>query len=407
MKLFLNLPLWLFLFFAPAAAGPYPGDVFREYTWWNTIGDAGGALRVGGREGTTDWGTKIVNGYWETSWIVPGLDIDLEHATKAEVVVEKILCHDGTTGLGIQVNENAWIQVPEAEGIPEPISRFQHHIYPIVELPLAALREGSGNRFRMRVSADHYWNWPQNLIYGVHIRVYYDPLRKRHPGAFFASVEDGDILEKDTVLALKTSSPNGAIRQVDFIGLYEDINWEGDGIYRQWHYHFFHGDITHHIGSDVEAPFETVWKTGWLPDQDRQMQVSARVKDESGIITFINPVKKLTLDRRNFSVELCRPYDVPQKWVTRSGEMTEKADIKGDLSQASEYQLCWSSWSPGYMNGLYVNNVKVMDQEGPKYQYYSHRVSVKDPSALVSGVNVIKTGKTPLYDGQMVHGMEV
>ncbi len=57
MKLFMVL----LLLSAFCYAAPQPGDVFREYTWWKTDGDAGGALRVGGREGTTDWGTEIVN----------------------------------------------------------------------------------------------------------------------------------------------------------------------------------------------------------------------------------------------------------------------------------------------------------------------------------------------------------
>lgn len=50
---------YLHLFFCFAiltsilSADPQPGDVFREYMWWKTDGDAGGALRVGGREVTT------------------------------------------------------------------------------------------------------------------------------------------------------------------------------------------------------------------------------------------------------------------------------------------------------------------------------------------------------------------
>ena len=59
------------------------------------------------------------------------------------------------------------------------------------------------------------------------------------------------------------------------------------------------------------------------------------------------------------------------------------------------------------MNGLYVNDNKVFDKEGPNYQYFSHRIQIDDPSALIAGENKIKTGKTPLYDGKMVHGMEV
>jgi len=34
-------------------------------------------------------------------------------------------------------------------------------------------------------------------------------------------------------------------------------------------------------------------------------------------------------------------------------------------------------------------------------------VPVEDLSVLKSGENTLKTGKTPKYDGKMVHGMEV
>jgi len=49
----------------------------------------------------------------------------------------------------------------------------------------------------------------------------------------------------------------------------------------------------------------------------------------------------------------------------------------------------------------------VLDREGPRYAYYLHRVPVPDLTLLKPGENVIRTGKTPLYDGKMVHGMEL
>ena len=67
----------------------------------------------------------------------------------------------------------------------------------------------------------------------------------------------------------------------------------------------------------------------------------------------------------------------------------------------------WVSWSPGYMNGIYINNTKVFDSEGPRYAYMAHRVALSNMGTLQSGENILKTGKTPLYDGKMVHGMEV
>ena len=59
------------------------------------------------------------------------------------------------------------------------------------------------------------------------------------------------------------------------------------------------------------------------------------------------------------------------------------------------------------MNGVYINGRKVFDKEGPKYQYYAHRVTLDDVSLFKQGVNVLKTGMTPKVNGNMVHGMEV
>jgi len=388
-------------------AQPAPGDVFREYTWYNASGDAGQALRVGGREGTTDWNTEIVGDHWVTREIPLWYEIDLEEAIRAEIQVEKILCHDDTKGLGIQVNGREWIDIPEAEGIPEPQWEYMHHIYPTVAIPLSDLNPGMDNAFRMRVSTAHSWNWPQNLIYGMHIRVYYDPSRKPHPSGRLVSPTHGELVGASVDLEVDADSPNGAIERVDFLGHYEDVNFEGDGIYRQWHYHFFHGSITHHLGSAKAPPFRVAWDTSWVPDQDGPMRVAARVIDRTGLIYFTEPVSDLKLVREGYAVELCKPYGVPKRWVTRKGAFDETFDIRGDLDRATAYQLVWTSWSPGYMNGISINGTEVFDQEGPRYRYYAHRVTLDDVTPLQQGENVLTTGMTPKYDGKMVHGMEV
>jgi len=69
---------------------PVPGDVFREYMWWNEKGDAGGSLRVGGKHGDEYPDRGWAHGYINAAVILPQ-EFDLEHAIKAEVVVEKIL----------------------------------------------------------------------------------------------------------------------------------------------------------------------------------------------------------------------------------------------------------------------------------------------------------------------------
>jgi hypothetical protein len=82
----------------PGSAGqrairrPQPGDVFREYLWTNAGGDAGGALRVGGRVGYGGGPVALPHAF------------DLEHALRAEIVLEKLLCHDGKMVHGMELN---------------------------------------------------------------------------------------------------------------------------------------------------------------------------------------------------------------------------------------------------------------------------------------------------------------
>jgi len=373
-----------------AFAEPAPGDVFREYVWYKETGDAGGSLRVGGKLGSD-------------SPAVLEHEFDLKHATKAEVVIEKLLCHDGTKGLAIQINGHEWMSVPEAAKIPEPQWEYQHHIYPSLAIPLSWLQQGRGNEFKMRVSPEHSWKWPQNLIYGVHFRIYYDAARKSHPTGAIKSPASSATIGQAATLACQVQSPNGSIRQVDYLGHYEDVNFEGDGEYRQWHYHFFHGKIMHHFGSATTAPYAVQWDTSWVPDQDQPIRLVARITDQTGMISMTQAVENLKLVRPALSVELCKPYDVPRQWVTRRGRKEEKFNITGNLKEAIAAQLVWASWSPGYMDGIFVNDKRVFDKEGPKYQYFAHRITLNDLSAFKTGVNTLATGGSP--KGQ--HGMEV
>ena len=374
-----------------AFSQPAPGDVFREYMWYNKDGDAGEALRVGGRIG--------YEGHIELNH-----DFDLEHAVKAEVVIEKILCHDGTKDLAIQINDEDWLQIPEAQTIPYPQWEYQHHTYPVVPVPLSFLKGGTSNRFQMRVNTKHSWKWPQNLINGVHFRVYYDPEKKAHPTGKITSIASGDGIGLRTRLRVKAESPNGKIKQVDYVGHYYDVNFEGDGVYRQWHYHFFHGKIIHHLGSAHTAPYQITWDTSWVPDQKEPMQIAARIIDETGMIYVTDAVNNLRLVRPGMVVELCEPYNVPQQWVTRKGRKQENFDVAGDLSKATAAQLVWVSWCPGYMEGIFINDKKVFDNEGPNYQYYAHRITLNDLDAFKDGQNVLATGGNTKRG---IHGMEV
>jgi hypothetical protein len=98
---------------------------------------------------------------------------------------------------------------------------------------------------------------------------------------------------------------------------------------------------------------------------------------------------------------------VPENFVSRQDTFVTDFEIDKDPISALAWQISWVSWSPGYANGIYVNDVKILDHEGPKYEFFIHLHEFQDANILRKGNNKVKTGKTPLYDGKMVHGMEV
>jgi len=386
-------------------AQPAPGDVFREYRWFHEKGDAGQAIRVGGKRGESypDRGSDF--SYINAPFTWP-FAVDLQAATKAEVVFEKIMCHEETTGLAIQVNDSDWFYVPEPAGIPAPQGQYQYHTYPVLRIPLSVFKMGNGNTFRLRVDPQHPWNWPQNLINGVHLRITYDPETRSHPAGKIASPQTGDGLGRLVEFRTEGLDVN-TVSRVDYVGLYEDVNLEGDGVYRQWHSLYFHGELRHHIGSATQAPFSFTWDTSWVPDQREPIQICARITDNTGLTYQTEAITGLSFQRPGHRVELCKPYDIPPKWVTRRGEKTEHFEIQGDLRQARAAQLVWCSWSPGYMRGITINGTPVFDREGPNYQTCYHRVTLDDVSMFRTGSNQLATGMTPKINGKMVHGMEV
>ncbi len=384
-------------------AQPKPGDVFREYVWLPAmVGEEGKFLRVGGR-----FDYKIYTDHFPAAGhnegYIPLLqDIDLTDAIKAEMVIEKLGSHEDTRNLRVSWNRNPSVIFPPAFGIPEPGSDYMYHNYPTAEIPLDQLKEGMGNSFRFDVDTIQRWNWPQNIIYGVILRIYYSPEITQYKPELAGVAEGGFLLEKHK---LGLSEKNASIYRVEYIGHFEDINWEGDGIYRQWHYHYFRGRVVQNIGNAIMYPFEVDWNTSWVPDQE-DIKVAARVTSNTGLIYFTKPVEGLKLNR-DYSVELCKPYDQPKNWVTRADTFTARFDMNTDPAQVEEAKAYWVSWSPCYSNGVFINDVKIFDRNDLCYEYMAHEVNITDPSILKRGSNTVKTGKEPLHDGQMVHGMEV
>ena len=385
-------------------AQPQPGDIFREYHWLPTqVKESGKFLRVGGKLDYTTNNDHFPAEAHQDGFIPLLKAIDLKDAVKAEVVVEKVLSHEGTRGLAIQVNKSNWLLLPEADSIPTPAYDYMHHFNPTVEMPLDYLKEGKENAFRFKVDSTQNWGWPQNLLYGVTFRIYYS---HSSPFASETSPVQATLVDNDFRFSLDVEN-RGEIKRVDYVGYYEDADWEGNGQYRQWHAHLHRGQLVCHIGSSSSAPFTADWDTNWLPDQPEPMKVYARISTKDDIIYATSALESLELPPRDFSVKLYKPLDVPAQWVTRSEEFSETISISEDIQQAMDYQLIWISWRPCYSKGILFNEHLVYSREDPCYDAMLHIITQEDTHVLQAGKNTITTLKTPLFQGQMVHGMEV
>ncbi len=386
-------------------AQPKPGDIFRDYVWTTPEESPYKFLRV---TGDGDYREPVNHEdvypkeFFTDGWLKFPYVIDLNDAVRAEIQVEKLLSHDGTRGLSVKVNTSAWLEFPESPSIPEPQYDYLYHNFPVVNVPLEFIKE-EGNRLRFKVDSVQRFGMPQNILYGIHLRIYYDE-NKLHPVAEMDDISNGDKLDESVDFKLKNIS--GKIEKVDYVGYYEDVNYEGDGNYLQWHYTFLRGEMQQQIGHSETAPFAVTWNTEWIPDQQKPFKAGAVLQGENGICYFINPVDDLSFDR-DYTVELCKPFNQPKMWATREKEFEENFQLSGNPSVVAEFQLVFTSWSPGYLNGIYLNDWLVFIKEGCHYCPGFHRITMDIPFMLNQAVNTVQTGKTPLVNGKMVHGTEI
>lgn len=398
------LGILLVMFVVCGFAQPQPGDVYCNY-YWTTGESQYKFLRVigdGDYREPVHFAEVYPKDKIKDGWILLDQDVDLKKAIRAEVQIEKLLSHDETENFSVKINNSKWIKFPESEFIPEPQSRYLNHDYPVVDVPLKYIKEGMDNKFRFKVDSTQRFGMPQNILYGVCLRIYYKS-SKPHAFAEIKALKDDKIKVQQN---LELQNVEGDIQEVDFVGLYEDVNYQTDGKYRQWQYTYYRGEMKHQIGHITAAPYKVTWDAQWVPDQKDPIEVGAIIKDNSGICYFTESLKDLQLER-DYEVRLCKPFNQPQLWATREGEFTHAFDLNRNPEEAFEFRLVWTSWSPGYFNGIYLNDWIVFTREGHKYTPGFHLFQSKDCYMLNWGTNTVKTGKTPKVFGNMVHGAEV
>jgi hypothetical protein len=275
--------------------------------------------------------------------------LDLAAASRAELSVEYWGGHIGTAGQRFQVNSNGWVDLPQPEGTTAEPQRFHRTLLGnnAVPLPLAHLREGTnqvqfaaGRQIAYSFDFGFYW------IYDFTVRVYYDNSRS-HPAGEVIAPKSGDSFGDLLELEARASSPNGPIARVEFIGEYDDFDWDGDGVWREWQFTTHHGVLQHHLGTATNAPWRVTFDSRWLPDQSQPAQVRARIIDASGMGYLTPPVGNLALKRPGRSVKMFKPAAVPERFASRAGKESPRCAlvVNDSLTRAKSARLVLSTWS--------------------------------------------------------------
>lgn len=363
----------------PLHTAPRPGDVYREFTYTRRFGELDPGSR---REGIDDLRANLMG----PRLLQLG---GLENVERAEVSVEYWGGHIGTSGQQFRANGGPWHAIAQARntGGAKPPECFHRTILgrADTEIPVSELRAGM-NEFRFTAGPQlcNSYDWGFYWVYSFTVRLYYKA-DTPHPTGELLLPPGGELGENPTLAA--AVRPDGAtITAVDFIGNYRDFNWEGDGLFRQWHYITERGAITHHIGTATRAPYAVRWDTTWIPDQDEPIEFAARITDSLGRIA-ITPAVRATFRRAGRSVRMYTSADVPPSFSVRVGRRKECTfQIDGDVSKARAARLVLSTWSAAHDGEMGLNDAKLVDRIGLVHNYSFDAIPVP-PRLLRTGVN--------------------
>lgn len=337
------------------------------------------------------------------------LMLDLTNATRAELSVEFWGGHIGTAGQRFRVNDHAWIDLPQPSGTPAEPQRFYRTLLGnnAAPIPLGQLRNGE-NVFRFTAGKQVAYanDWGFYWIYDFTARIFYDPTKKPHPTAAMVAPLGGATFGDSLRLEVDASSPNGDIVRVDFIGEYEDFDWDGDGVWREWQYSTHHGVPRHHLGTVTRAPWRLKADLRWLPDQDRPIRVRALVTDRTGLSYLTAPVGGLGQKPEHRGVRMIKCETVPERWMSRAGRESPAGAFtlaESDLAGATFARMVLSTWSGDVedtsIHELRLNGQRLASRFG-EFHNYAHSTLEVPLEMLKPGRNEISLYST--FKGHMI-----
>ncbi len=340
--------------------GPQPGDIYREY-----------ALHNGG---ASDWRVTDPNATAERAKVYlpnPILSLaidDMEHAVRAEVVLDRWGGHAGTKDKQIRFNGNDWITLPELTTTPEGSEpeQFYSQDNPIVAVSLKDLKQGV-NTLEGGIgprNAGHWWG--QWGMYSAILRIYYAPEKKKYAtGKIISPAADATLYENPKI---KLACDKNA-KRIDVLAWYDGYDEDGNGVFAEWHAARFQplrgepAALRDHVGTITPSDgLDLTWQTRWVPDQKpAAIKLVARIHGKDGLIYVTDTVERLSLQRDGWSVKQYHATGIQPHFGVRIGK-TKSCQIPissaDDLSNATEAVMHYRTWeasdehhSPFQING--------------------------------------------------------
>lgn len=338
---------------APCSQGallPTPKHVFREY---QLDLDRGDAWRVTDPDATHPGAQEFLPNPAHHLPIE-----DLQHATRAELILDRWNGHPGTSDKRVRFNRGPWLRVPELTTTPpgHAPESFLAQDNPVIDVPLEHLHEGV-NRFSGTSDEQitHDFGWGQWGMYGATLRVYYDPQSKPHATGRVIKPQASEALKEDPLLGVEIANGTRAER-VDFFARYRGPDTDGDGIYDEWHLQYRRGELRGGIGRGrrvAEDRFEATWNTRFVPDQPPEsLELIARIRDVHGVFSTTAITPGLSLQREGEAVWMVTPApeDIPENFNSRKNRpkltrFTIPKRAARDLEAATEIALHLRTWN--------------------------------------------------------------
>lgn len=382
---------------------PIAETIFREYKWngpWDTIDCPYTKWqRVTDPNATNQGAKKYLPNKVNTIQLY-----DLDRAIDAEVCIEQWGGHVGTSDKKMSINGKEWITIPESPyiGHGSPPECYQYFKYPTVKIPIDILKEGLNTfEFSCGKQICNDFGWGQWGFYGIIFRVYYSK-EKEHPTGIVNFLKEKEN-PNNLVLTVEEVTSTTPIERIDFIGFYEDFDYNGDGIYKEWHYTFRYCEIKNHIGSIFSEPYKLSWNISWIPIQVQDVKLLARITDYEGI-TYITPIKSIPAEYFSTKVKIYKSSDMPIGWQSRDGNIFScnfniEEDINSDILKKAIIFL--STWNGLECDKIEINRQTILNRIGRNHDYSCDEINMPI-TLLKTGVNTFSTSSYTKG-----HGIEV